>query len=244
MSTRQEQEVQRNVMEEDAVISFLQHHPNFFEQHTTLLENLQLPHHTGGAVSLVERQVSALRESNRQLKKKLHDLVDIARENNKLSENMHDLTLALLSANAFIEVIKAVSQHLQRQFPSDVVTIALMADAIECPTTVLTAEQNLLLTQSTDPRLEVFGTIIEKGSPVCGRLKTGQLSFLFEKAATEIKSAALIPLIADANTTASCLYGLIAIGSHDPRRFHVSKGTVFLTQLGQIASRAIQRHSH
>ncbi|MFT7300755.1 MAG: hypothetical protein ACI89Z_001219, partial [Porticoccus sp.] len=38
--------------------SYLQAHPSFFENHPDLLELISLPHESGAAVSLVERQVS------------------------------------------------------------------------------------------------------------------------------------------------------------------------------------------
>ena len=48
-------------MDEAQVAEYLQSHPDFFERHQNLLTTIRIPHRTGGAVSLVERQASSLR---------------------------------------------------------------------------------------------------------------------------------------------------------------------------------------
>lgn len=50
---------------EAQVAEFLQQHPDFFTRNAKLLEKLHVPHETGRAVSLVERQTSVLREKTR-----------------------------------------------------------------------------------------------------------------------------------------------------------------------------------
>ncbi len=55
---------------EAEIADYLQNNADFFERHATLLTKLKLPHSRGNAtVSLVERQVSALREKNQALKR-------------------------------------------------------------------------------------------------------------------------------------------------------------------------------
>ena len=61
------------------LVAFLQAHPDFFITHTHLLADLVVPHESGGAVSLIERQVAVLRDQNRQVRRELADLVQIAR---------------------------------------------------------------------------------------------------------------------------------------------------------------------
>ena len=60
---------------EKAVADYLRDNPDFFQNNTSLLATLQIPHGCGSAVSLVEHQVRVLRDQNRQLKRKLMDLV-------------------------------------------------------------------------------------------------------------------------------------------------------------------------
>ena len=60
-------------LSEQSVKDYLAAHPDFFENHASLLSSLHLPHSTGGAVSLVERQVSVLRQKDLKLEKQLKD---------------------------------------------------------------------------------------------------------------------------------------------------------------------------
>ncbi|MEJ2479536.1 MAG: DUF484 family protein [Acidihalobacter sp.] len=60
-------------LSEDAIAEFLRTHHDFFVRHIELLDVLRLPHPTHGAVSLIERQLSVLRERNRNLERKLDE---------------------------------------------------------------------------------------------------------------------------------------------------------------------------
>ena len=71
-------DVQEHVSDKE-VEKFLKQHPDFFEKHTQLLTELKVPHVTGGAVSLVERQVDVLRKQNRKLQKQLDDIQNAQR---------------------------------------------------------------------------------------------------------------------------------------------------------------------
>ena len=80
-----------------AVEAFLRAHPNFLQDRPGLLAVLNLPHGGEGAVSLVERQVSVLRERNIASRQKLAELSDISRENDRLLDATRNTILALLA---------------------------------------------------------------------------------------------------------------------------------------------------
>ena len=64
--------------DEEAVARYLQHNPDFFERHQTLLGRLRLPHaRTGSTISLVERQVEVLREKQSTVEQKLAEFVRV-----------------------------------------------------------------------------------------------------------------------------------------------------------------------
>ena len=71
----------------EQVVAYLKAHKNFFVDHEALLADISIPHETGKAVSLVERQVVVLRERNVELRERLTHLLDVARENDVLFEN-------------------------------------------------------------------------------------------------------------------------------------------------------------
>ena len=72
--------------------------PDFFERHATLLTKLKLPHSRGAAaVSLVERQVLALRDKNQALETRLRELIEVARGNDVLAAKIHRLACRLIA---------------------------------------------------------------------------------------------------------------------------------------------------
>ena len=73
-----------NDITEQQVVSFLKKTPEFFRQNPEILANMSLPHGSGNAVSLVERQVAILRERSMQARHKMSELVDNAKDNDDL----------------------------------------------------------------------------------------------------------------------------------------------------------------
>ena len=104
---------------EQAIAEYLQAHPDFFERHQTLLTTLRIPHRSGSAVSLVERQVSSLRQSNLQLERKLRDLVDVARNNDELADKVHHLATRLLAAGSRAQAVGVAEELLRSTFSAD-----------------------------------------------------------------------------------------------------------------------------
>ena len=85
MSTQRKAEFTEATLSEDAIHDYLADNPDFFERHADLLGTIRLPHGAGGAVSLVERQVSLLRQKDLKHERKLKELLDVARANDALA---------------------------------------------------------------------------------------------------------------------------------------------------------------
>src|SRR6516162_4734113 len=82
--------------EEESIAAYLLNHPDFFERHLNLLARLRVPHvRAGSTVSLVERQISVLREKHADLERKLTELVRAGRANDLLADKLHRLTRRL-----------------------------------------------------------------------------------------------------------------------------------------------------
>jgi hypothetical protein len=164
-----------------------------------------------------------LRDQNRQLKRKLMDLVHVARDNNRLNERMHQLTLGLVSSSSLEALLDTLREHLQGEFSADTVTIRLAgipeARARECAVDQFSSD---------DPQLEHFESFYKTCRPQCGRFKPEQLEYVFGDQAQAVESAALIPLGKKGQI------GLLAIGSQESNRFHPGMGTLFLSHLGEL----------
>ncbi len=234
MTTQQKTTAAPSELSEKEVAAYLRDHPDFFENHLALLADMVLPHESGPAVSLVERQVSVLRDQKRHLKVQFNELVQVARENDRLSERMHRLMLAGLEADGLDEVLVMLQSALRDEFEADAVTVWLFAGADQPATTQAT------YVAEDDTALEPFSGIVQDRHPVCGRLRSVQLENLFAEQAADIQSAAIIPLI---GAQGGALIGLLAIGSLDPQRYHAHMGTDYLRRLGEVIGRVVERAS-
>src|SRR5215472_14550980 len=106
MTTREARGLTAAQAEEESVARYLQHNPDFFERHQTLLARLRLPHaRTGSTISLVERQVEVLREKTSGVEQKLAEFVRVARVNDAIAEKLQKFTRRLLRARTRDQVL-------------------------------------------------------------------------------------------------------------------------------------------
>jgi len=211
--------------QEEHLAAYLAEHPEFFERHQGLLAALRLPHPGGsGTVSLVERQIGALRGEATRYRKQLEDLVTVARENDVLNQRLHRLTLRLLDVGTLSDTLTSLQDGLYEEFQVDAVELRLFSGE----------DFGENAAGAGRSALEAFQEFLGQGRPVCGRLKHEQMDSLFGTQADELASAAIIPLHAKG------VIGVLAIGSRSASRFHPAKGTEFLVRLGDIVSCRLQ----
>jgi uncharacterized protein YigA (DUF484 family) len=231
MTSSQQTQSSALPLEEKSVADYLRDNPDFFQNNTSLLAALQIPHAVGPAVSLVEHQVKVLRDQNSQLKRKLMDLVHVARDNNRLNERMHQLTLGLINASSLEALLDTLRENLLVEFKADTVTLRLAglpeARARECAVDIFDTDSK---------ELNHFEVFLKSSRPQCGRFKQEQLQYLFGDQAQAIESVALIPL------GPKISLGLLAIGSREASRFHPGMGTLFLTHLGELTGLLLADH--
>ena len=209
----------------ETVADFLRNHPEFFNDHPDLLEQLRIPHPSGEAVSLVERQMSLLREQNEKTRKKLDDLIEIARANEELARRMHMLALTLMDAHDPQEIFSTLYESLRKNFQADFVTVQIFGD----PAFIDKAAGDEFA--GDDPQGHtLFDSIINSQQPVCGSLKRQQQVYLFGDEGDKMTSGVMVPLNGDG------WGGIMAIGSYDPERFHPGMGVELLSNLGEILS--------
>jgi uncharacterized protein YigA (DUF484 family) len=231
MTTQANAEEQTTTPDADQVSNYLSTHPEFFDQHPDLLAELKLEHASGNAVSLIERQVQILREQNQDLKKRLLELVDVARDNDRLSERLHHLTLDLLRAGSLIELLDALEHSLRSEFQADAVMLHL--PELDESRQRESGAKSLLI---DDALRAILPTPLVDNKPQCGRLTQEQADFLFGDQAAAIESCAVIPLGEHAKA------GLLSIGSREVNRFNPCMGTLFLSHLGELIARLLHQH--
>ncbi|WP_217477440.1 DUF484 family protein [Stutzerimonas stutzeri] len=210
----------------ETVAAYLRAHPEFFVDHDELIPELRIPHLPGGAVSLVERQVKLLRERNIEMRHRLSQLMDVARDNDRLFDKTRRLVLDLLDANSLEEVIGAVDESLRHEFQVPYVSLILFSE------TPLPVGRSVTATEAQ----QAIGGLLGSSKTICGVLRPHELAFLFgEEDSSGIGSAAVVAL--------SQQQGILAIGSQDPQHYKSSLGTLFLSYIAEVLTRVLPNYS-
>jgi len=238
MSTNQGDIAITEILDEATVAQYLREHPDFFAQHGALLAELRLPHQSGSAISLVERQIAVLREQNQRYQHQLQELIHIARDNDRLNEHLQSLTLRFMENEDINEVLVLLNLALCNDFSADAVTLFLMMDEDQLPLQREGMEPLELICLGRGADISGFEQILTGGEPCCGHFDDDQRDALFGANANIVASAVLLPLYSSQATGQKPL-GLLAIGSQQQDRYHAEMGTVFLKYLAEILSRRL-----
>jgi len=227
ISTEQEQQLATELQ----LVSMLRENADILNRHPELLKVLELAHQSGGAVSLIERQVAVLRSQLQEQEKRMLELMDVARDNERLSKIRHRLAVELFSSHDTDDVISTVLDTFKTELSADHAVVKLFTKDKE------QVEQSAgLFVDVDDDALTAFKTMLQHKNTVCGRSTDEQKAYLFADKAEEIKSVAVIPLVAGANL------GLIGLGANDAMRFNSSMGTDFLSHIGELVSASLAVH--
>ncbi len=227
-------------IDEQTVGDFLCRHPDFFDHNPEVLEALTLRHASGPAISLIERQVATLRERNKQLRQHLQSLLEIARENDRLNENIQNLAVALIQAATLRDTIMTFIKQLSAHFDAEIIVVSLVSDEPQKLKEQLHDLPCLTILSRRSSRLRLVRGIADSGRPVCGNFSTDKMAILFNQPTSEIQSTAVVPLYR-CQTLSRRLLGMVAIGSRTAERFDFGLGTTFLTHIGNIFSAALVR---
>lgn len=91
------------------VATWLRRHPTFLKQFPDLAVSLLVPRDDGPTASLATYQLEVLRDKNRELSRRLHELGSNAQENERLAVRTHQLTLALMRQTSAADTLKAMA---------------------------------------------------------------------------------------------------------------------------------------
>ncbi|MGA9667356.1 MAG: DUF484 family protein [Gallionella sp.] len=202
-------------MRAEDVEQYLQNNPQFFEEHADMLTQISLPHpHGGRTISLSERQLLALREKNKELEKKLGELIAFAEDNDALQRKVHEFVVALFAARD-LPTLREMIPHLLR-------------DIFAIPHAVLR------LWQVSPPSAEVLTFADAQAQPVCLHHAAHDTAAWFGEHASQLRSYAYLPLHAGSETV-----GLLVLASEDKQRFYPEMGTVFLERIAEAVGSAL-----
>lgn len=237
MTSNIAQGLKLDAVDEQAVIHYLQQHPELFDRHPQLLTRLRLQHpRNGTTVSLIERQVEVLREKHAALEQKLTEFVRVARDNDSLADRIHRFTRRLLRTSTRAQALVQIEAGLREDFDAYHSVLVLQVPRAAAGAPPGEAASHFLREVSADnPIVKSFESLFSSARPRCGQVRDSQREFLFGAEAAGIGSVALIPLAALTPP------GLLALGSVDRDRFHPGMSVEFLSRMAELIADSLQR---
>jgi len=208
--------VQERELSATDVERYLEKHPEFFMTHPELVRSLEIPHDSGSAVSLLEHQVTLLRERNSQFHSRLDTLLEHAKENDRKFARTRRFVLAAISAQNLAELSRAIEQSLYDDFGVEACSFIVFSES-----------------KYTDVRSEKIldanrhlSQILTSQKSICGKFTPTELNWLFAKQG--MKSAAIAPL---QNIQ---MLGVLAVGNSDETFYRTGMGTLFLNYVSEV----------
>ena len=231
-STEPDEAGSAGALTDAAVAEFLANHNDFLTRHGELLEQIDISNPAEGVTSLVARQVTALRTRNRDLRGRLEALLANAKANDAIFARMRKLTLALMDTADEAALDTVLGTDLVAEFNADH-AVCFVADWAPSA-----AHAHLAGVAGTPP----LATLFTPGEPRCGVYRPEEYQRVFQSAGVasmagmeSLGSIALVPLPAFHGQAA------LAIGARDPERFTPTLGTIFLSYLGDVLGRTVNR---
>lgn len=218
-----------SALTDEQVAGYLRQHPHFFERYPAVLSELSVPHvQSGPAISLVERQTLVLRERIRSMELKLADLLRHGQENDAISGSMQRWIRGLFLHRDDRSLPTHLADSLAQIFSVPQSGVALWQCAEQW------ADEPWCLRSAPD----YVEQIDRMMTAMCGSVSLSPAAALLPDGGSQAQSIAVIPLRIGAAPQA---YGVLVLGSPDPKRFGPDLGVAFLERIGEIASAALQR---
>ena len=213
----------------DQVALYLRTHPDFFISQEDVIAALTLPHQSGKAISLLERQVTILRERVIESRQKLNNLLENARNNDQLFDTTRNLVLTLLRAKNITEIANVTQDQLSNHANIDACELIMLQHP----------ELNVsdsVRTELSDQLRQDFNDVFRLKRTHCGTLRAEQINYLFPNSGGKIKSTALCPVLNNGEVLA-----LIAFGNQADNFFNINLDTLFLDFIGRVVGAVLDK---
>jgi len=219
-----------HTISEDQVVDYLRQNPDFFVRQDALLAEISLPHNSGSAISLLERQVNILRERGTEARQKLNNLLENARNNDQLLDTTQNLVLALLRAPDATEIARIARDQLSNHANVDACELIMVEqEGLDVAPTVRTQRSEHLKTE--------FADVFRLKRTHCGSLDQKAIDILFQNDVASIRSTALCPVISNGKVLA-----ILALGNQQEDTFNVNLDTLFLDFIGHVVGAVLGKH--
>ncbi len=210
------------IVDDTLIAEYLEENPDFFERHPKLLQAMSLRHQERGAVSLIERQQSVLRERIAYLEEEITALMVTARRNEELFRVYNELYIKLLACANLAEVMDSLQATFAEQLNMPALSLKFFDSPLELP------EQ---FTFAADTHKQLLSKRFKESSVYLGRLSEDEKRLLFPGEA--IASVVLL-LLGEKGEL-----GMLAIGNQDAGHFEPAMDTLLVRQLQALLSKLL-----
>lgn len=216
-------------LEAAAIANYLKQNPNFFHSHPQLLLELSIPHESGKAISLLERQVTVLRERYENMQSRFDEIISNARENDELFEKTRMVMLDLLHSTTLLSLNTVIETKLLNDFGASASHLVFISDH-DFP------QDSMLQCLPSSAVRTALGELYQKQRTYCGPINAVQQELLFRFHPKPIVSAAIVPIHLPTDSVIRTRYGipLLLIGSEAEQHFNSSLDTLFLDFIGEV----------
>lgn len=215
-------------MDKSSVTQFLTQNPDFLLEQADKL-GLQVKGNKK-VVHFAEVQLVASEDKVKRLENEMHTLIENARENGRLIENLFSLALDLINCNSEADFLNAISQTLINHFNLEAYAFRLSPELKQGDW----LSEDFFLTAQEQDMLERIEKLTK---PVCFHyLPEEMMSWL--KASVPLQSFIQLPLFLNHSTKAN---GVFIIGSANPKRFQSEHDTAYVSKMSQAITNCMNR---
>lgn len=203
------------------VAEFLENNPNVFQQHPELLELISLSDSRGTA-SLLERQVSMMKDRLSVQKSQQSEFIQVARENEQISDSFTHVICQMIAFTNLSQFATEFPNELKTTFNIDEVSFK-------------TAQAVSRRPSDSEAYDDALRRLVNNRASCDNRWPSNIQSLFFSN---EVNSAALIPM---RTLDSDQALGILALGSLDPNRYTNNLGTAHLDRLGLMSGLCLAR---
>ena len=215
-------------LNEKEVEQFLLLNPDFLSKNSHILNTLEIVHETGGAVSLIQKQVELLRENYNSTSNNLLGLIEIAKNNESIFLRTKDLILDLILCKNSIDIISLTERRFEGKFQADKCKLLFFRENLNLPKGRIIAPKEAH---------GVFGKKYNAVDIYCGSINKKESDYIFKKK-SGIVECILVPI-----KSPDCP-GLLALGSKKEGVYSNDYDSMFLEFVAQVLANLIERNNY
>ena len=192
---------------------FLLDNLDFFVTRESLVSEMEFKHSQSSASSILERQITKLRDEHKNVIELLKSFIDTASINEDLFKKSKDLTLKILESDTNDNIKEIVEESFKKDFGVDDCKVEFFDN------------------KAIDKLEKGTGLSMHKGAVHCGSFSNEKIALLFDDKRIESLVIAVIVLKDE--------IGLLKLGSHDRTKYLGDEDTTFIEYIRDILEKKL-----